>query len=344
MMSKKRILALLMAVVMIMAFSATAFAATLISHTEDTSVMALTSTGNTVTYTAVTVEGDPQGTGTGYEDVTTYSYDIVLPSTATSLSSVAITAKYATSRTLKIDGVQQPYSVSAGKRVSTVTVDFTSGSKLFEIYSGTTLVRSYAVAANISGTTLSSVTMRINVQNAYTWLGTAGNSMNETSSAGLEYLKTATGITVTNNVASDMSAVTITGLPAGSTAMTALYYICGGVQDGSAVKLYKNGADITATGLGIDIKGTGSDGAGHYTYISAMGKKATTDTESDKWLGEFSTERFSGWLYLNRTSSGTYNMPAYGAAQYTLTDGEDIVWLFTNNFGDYDILNPSSES
>ena len=66
MMNKKRILALLMAVVMVMAFATTAFAATLISHTEDTSVLTLTSTGNTVTYTAVTVEGDPQGTGTGY--------------------------------------------------------------------------------------------------------------------------------------------------------------------------------------------------------------------------------------------------------------------------------------
>lgn len=343
MMSKKRLLALLMAVVMIMAFATTAFAATLISHTEDTSVLTLTSTGNTVTYTAVTVEGDPNGTGTGYPDVTTYSYNIVLPSTATSLTSVAITAKYTTSRTLKVDGVEQPFSVSAGKRVSAVTLDFTSGSKLFEIYSGTTLERSFVVTAGISGQKLSNVTMRINVQNAYSWLK-KGNSMNATSSAGLGYLKTATGITVTNNVASDMSVVTLTGLPTGSTAMAALYYICGGVQDGTAVKLYKNGTDITATGLGIDIKGTGSDGAGHYTYISAMGKKALNNTETDKWLGERSTEQFSGWLYLNRESNGTYSMPPYGAAQYTLTDGEDIVWLFTNNFGDYDILNPSSAS
>ena len=101
-MSKKRLLALLMAVVMIMAFATTAFAATLISNTEDTSVLTLTSTGNTVTYTAVTVEGDPEGTGTGYPDVTTYSYNIVLPSTATSLTSVRITAKYDVETTLKI--------------------------------------------------------------------------------------------------------------------------------------------------------------------------------------------------------------------------------------------------
>lgn len=342
-MSKKRLLALLMAVVMIMAFATTAFAATLISHTEDTSVLTLTSTGNTVTYTAVTVEGDPNGTGTGYPDVTTYSYNIVLPSTATSLTSVTITAKYEPSTTLKIDKVQQRFSLADNKRVSTATLNFTSGSKLFEIYSGTTLVRSFVVTAGISGQKLSNVTMRINVQNAYSWLK-KGNSMNATSSAGLGYLKTATGITVTNNVASDMSVVTLTGLPTGSTAMAALYYICGGVQDGTAVKLYKNGTDITATGLGIDIKGTGSDGAGHYTYISAMGKKATSSTEADKWLGERSTEQFSGWLYLNRESNGTYSMPSYGAAQYTLTDGEDIVWLFTNNFGDYDILNPSSAS
>ena len=344
MMNKKRVLALLMAVVMIMAFATTAFAATLISNTEDTSVLTLTSTGNTVTYTAVTVEGDPEGTGTGYPDVTTYSYNIVLPSTATSLTSVRITAKYDVETTLKIGDDEQEYRPSGDKYVTSLNLNFSSGSKLFEIYSGTTLERAFVVNAGISGDTLSNVTMRINVQNAYTWLGTAGNSMNETSSAGLEYLKTATGITVTNNVASDMSAVTITGLPAGSTAMTALYYICGGVQDGSAVKLYKNGADITTTGLGIDIKGTGSDGAGHYTYISAMGKKATSSTEADKWLGERSTEQFSGWLYLNRESNGTYSMPSYGAAQYTLTDGEDIVWLFTNNFGDYNILNPSSAS
>lgn len=342
-MNKKRILALLMAVVMIMAFATTAFAATLISHTEDTSVLTLTSTGNTVTYTAVTVEGDPKGTGTGYPDVTTYSYNIVLPSTATSLTSVRITAKYDADTTLEIDGTEQPYRTSDDVNVTTATLNFTAGSKLFKIYSGTTLVRSFVVTAGISGQKLTDITMRINVQNAYSWLK-KGNSMNATSSAGLGYLKTATGITVTNNVASDMSVVTLTGLPTGSTAMAALYYICGGVQDGTAVKLYKNGTDITATGLGIDIKGTGSDGAGHYTYISAMGKKATSSTEADKWLGERSTEQFSGWLYLNRESNGTYSMPSYGAAQYTLTDGEDIVWLFTNNFGDYNILNPSSAS
>ena len=344
MMNKKRVLALLMAVVMIMAFATTAFGATLISHTEDTSVLTLTSTGNTVTYTAVTVEGDPNGTGTGYPDVTTYSYYIELPETEETVDSVPVTATYGLNKTLKINGETQEYEISGRKYVTSLNLNFSSGSKLFEIYSGTTLERAFVVNAGISGDTLSNVTMRINVQNAYTWLGTAGNSMNETSSAGLEYLKTATGITVTNNVASDMSAVTITGLPAGSTAMTALYYICGGVQDGSAVKLYKNGADITTTGLGIDIKGTGSDGAGHYTYISAMGKKAASSAEADKWLGERSTERFSGWLYLNRESNGTYSMPSYGAAQYTLTDGEDIVWLFTNNFGDYNILNPSSAS
>ena len=190
-MSKKRLLALLMAVVMIMAFATTAFAATLISNTEDTSVLTLTSTGNTVTYTAVTVEGDPEGTGTGYPDVTTYSYNIVLPSTATSLTSVRITAKYDVETTLKIGDDEQEYRTSGDKKITTVTLDFTSGSKLFKIYSGTTLVRSFVVTAGISGQKLSNVTMRINVQNAYSWLK-KGNSMNATSSAGLEHLKTAT--------------------------------------------------------------------------------------------------------------------------------------------------------
>ena len=177
--------------------------------------------------------------------------------------------------------------------------------------------------------------MRINVQTAYTWLG-EGNSLDASSAAGLQYITGQTGITATGSTASDMEPITLTGLPAGSTAMDALYYICYGVHDGSGVEVRRaDDTPITSTGLGIDLDGTGSDGDGHYTYIAAMG-----NADTNAWLGEFSTEALSGWLYLDyQKTTGTYEMPMYGAAQYNLTGGENIVWFFTNNYGDFDILN-----
>ena len=332
----KKFAATLLALVMAFGLSTTAFAATDVSHTQDTSVLNLTSSGNTVTYTAVTVEGDPDGTGTGYEDISTYSYYIMLPSTSatSALSSVVVTARYPAGYTLKVDDVQQPFSgITGGMKISNLSLNMASGAKTFEVYSGSTLLRSFVVSAGISSQDLAPVTMRINVQNAYTWLG-EGNSLDAPSAAGLQYITDQTGITATGNTASDIEPITLTGLPAGSTAMDALYYICYGVHDGSGVEVRRaDETPITSTGLGIDLDGTGSDGDGHYTYISAMG-----NADTNAWLGEFSTESLSGWLYLDRQSDKTYNMPMYGASQYVLTGGEDIVWLFTNTYGDFDIL------
>lgn len=339
----RKILSVLLALVMALGLTTTAFAATDVSHTQDTSVLNLTSTGNTVTYTAVTVEGDPDNTGTGYEDVTTYSYYIALPSTSatSALSSVAITARYPAAYTFRLDGVVQEYNTNAdGTRSTSMTVDLTT-SHTIAVYSGRTAYRTFVLSGGISGQDLAPVTMRINVQNAYTWLG-EGNSLDASSAAGLAHITGQTGITVTGSTASDMEPIRLTGLPAGSTAMDALYYICYGVHDGSGVEVRRaDNTDITATGLGIDLDGTGSDGDGHYTYIAAMG-----NADTNAWLGEFSTEALSGWLYLDYHESeneeendGTYEMPMYGAAQYDLTGGEDIVWLFTNTYGDFGILN-----
>ena len=333
----RKILSVLLALVMVLGLTTTAFAATDVSHTQDTSVLNLTSSGNTVTYTAVTVEGDPDGTGTGYEDITTYSYYIMLPSTSatSALSSVAVTATYPAAYTFRVDNVQQKYTTNNdGTRTTDMTIDLTT-SHTIAVYSGRTAYRTFVLSGGIRGQDLAPVTMRINVQTAYTWLG-EGNSLDASSAAGLQYITGQTGITATGSTASDMEPITLTGLPAGSTAMDALYYICYGVHDGSGVEVRRaDETPITSTGLGIDLDGTGSDGDGHYTYIAAMG-----NADTNAWLGEFSTEALSGWLYLDyQKTTGTYEMPMYGAAQYNLTGGANIVWFLTNNYGDFDILN-----
>ena len=67
----RKILALVLAFTMIMGLAMTASAATIVSNTQDASVMTMSSTNGTVSYNATKVEGDEEA---GYPDVTRYSY------------------------------------------------------------------------------------------------------------------------------------------------------------------------------------------------------------------------------------------------------------------------------
>lgn len=332
----KRILSMLLTLVMALSLTIPAFAATIVVDVQDKAVLELTSDGNEVTYEAVTVEGGVGADGVTYPDVTTYTYFIMLPAGSASLKDVPVHMEYAGNRTLKIDGELQRAGSSGERKISDVHLDFSDGAKTFQIYEGETPIRSFVVSAGINGTTLAAVYIRINVQNAIAWASFKDHQLEGPSERGLRYIQEKCGMTGANG---DMGTVVITGLPVGSTAMDALYYLCQGTAGVSGVEMKKAaGGNIEASGLGIDLDGTGCDDHGHYTYISAMGNAA-----GDSWLGEFSTENLSGWLYLDRGKDGRYTMPNYGASQYILTGGDNIVWMFTNNYGDFDILNPDKK-
>lgn len=364
----KKFLALLLALVMVLGLSVTAFAAanervqinnmmvdpsmagvaainateddteerTVISHVEDTDVMTLTSGDvddeGEIIYTSVLVKGgsgyaDDGVTPVVYPDVTTYSYYIELPSTATSTSAVAVEATFAEDYSLQIDGVEV---ASEGDCYYEGTLNFTSRAHTFTLYDGTVKVREFVVTAGISGAVLQPVYMSINVKRAYDY--DISDGLSTSAKAALAYLDSKCGF----DDEGKMSSVIVSNLPSGSTAMDVFYYLCQGTGT-SGVVLTKDGVNISAGGLGISIDGTGSDGKGHYTYIAAMG-------DGTNWLGEFDGGMMSGWLYLDRpTTATTYSMANYGAAQYTMKSGDNIVWFFTQNFGDYEnVLNTVS--
>ncbi len=187
-----------------------------------------------------------------------------------------------------------------------MTLDFTGGAKTLELYDGNTLFRTYQLGAGIVGKTLNPIVMRINVQNAVNWA--SEHEMKDSPARALSFIKERCGM----NESGEMGAILISDLPTGSTAMDAFYALC--------------------RELGLEMQGTGEDGTGHYTYISKIG-------DGSHWLGERDTEGMSGWLYLNKNGQGEYEMANYGAAQFDLMGGEDFVWLFTNNYGDFNIVN-----
>lgn len=335
----KKFLALLLALAMVLGMSTMALAAdsteerTIISHAEDTDVMELTVEGaNEIVYTSILVKGgsgyeDDGVTPTTYPDVTTYSYYIELPSTATSTSAVTVAAFFPGDYSLKIDGVEV---VSEDEGYYEGTLNFASTAHTFTLYDGTEEYREFVVTAGISGAVLQPVYMSINVKRAYDY--DISDGLSTSAKAALAYLDSKCGF----DDEGKMSSVMVSNLPSGATAMDVFYYLCQGVGS-SGVVLTKDGQNISANGLGISIDGTGSDGKGHYTYISAMG-------DGTNWLGEFDGGMMSGWLYLDRPSTATtYSMANYGAAQYTMKSGDNIVWFFTQNFGDYEsVLNTVS--
>lgn len=174
----KKIFALLLSFVMIMGMAVTANAATTQSTTEDTNVFKLEATvsGATVSYQAITVEGDDE-----WDDSTVYNYYISLPS-GSSTSEVEIKATFPTKYTLYIAGKAQ----QATNGVYTGKVDL-SATKTFTLKEGDKEVRSFQVAAGIAGKVVPTVYVRVDVVNALTWLD---KNTNATTKAAVDAIMT----------------------------------------------------------------------------------------------------------------------------------------------------------
>ena len=304
----KKIFALLLSFVMIMGMAVTANAATTQTTTEDTNVFKLeaTTSGATVSYQAITVEGGKDSTGKTWPDSTVYNYYISLPS-GKSTSSVEIKATFPAEDTLYIGGTAQP----ATNGVYTGTVDLSS-TKTFTLKKGDTEVRSFQVAAGVTGEVVPTVYVRIDVVNAISWL--EDNDKEATESAVNALMEQVNKTAYKMNDNGEMTAfVPVTGLATGSTAMDALKAAC--------------------NTLGLET-------AGSDYYVSGIGVKDT-----DVFLSERATTGYSGWLYLDKPVNGkAFEMANYGAASYSLNGGEQFVWCFANGWDadQYSYLNPSN--
>lgn len=279
----KRLTALLLALVMVFALSVSVFAATTVSTTQDTSFLTLESEGNTVSYMATTVDGGEKD-GVTYPTTTTYTYSIKTTDDSVDVDVSLKNAAY----TMKLNNEPlNDESFTLNKNTHNTLV----------VYNGTTAVRTYDIA--VVDATSVSVTIEINCVNAKTF---ANNNPNSAAATAYNTLKTHMGF----NDSGKMTSVVSLNLPAGSTAMDALY----------ALKAQK-GFSITGTGSATGTAGT------VYTYISGI-----------DGLGEKMCGSWSGWCFVSTMPNATYEMPPVGAASYSLTEGEHITWVYTCNFSD----------
>lgn len=280
----KRLTALLLALVMVFALSVSVFAATTVSTTQDTSFLTLESEGNTVSYMATTVDGGEKD-GVTYPTTTTYTYSIKTTDDSVDVDVSLKNAAY----TMKLNNEPlNDESFTLNKNTHNTLV----------VYNGTTAVRTYDIA--VVDATSVSVTIEINCVNAKTF---ANNNPNSAAATAYNTLKTHMGF----NDSGKMTSVVSLNLPAGSTAMDALY----------ALKKLK-GFTITGTG-----SATGTGTTPVVTYVSAI-----------DGLGEKMCGSWSGWCFVSTMPNATYEMPSVGAASYSLTEGEHITWVYTCNFSD----------
>lgn len=279
----KRLTALLLALVMVFALSVSVFAATTVSTTQDESVLKLESTGNTVSYMATTVDGGKKD-GVTYPTTTTYTYAI-----KTSANTASVTATLGDEDcAMTLNGtLLEDYTFSLTKNTHNTLVLTKDGR----------VVRTFEIA--VVDATSVSVTIEINCVNAKTF---ANNNPNSAAATAYNTLKTHMGF----NDSGKMTSVVSLNLPAGSTAMDALY----------ALKAQK-GFSITGTGSATGTAGT------VYTYISGI-----------DGLGEKMCGSWSGWCFVSTMPNAPYEMPPVGAASYSLTEGEHITWVYTCDFSD----------
>lgn len=285
----RKIFALLLSFVMIMGMAVTANAATIVSNTQDASVMTISSDTATVSYDATTVS-----------DVTRYSYYLMMPEDG-SISSVPVSITMGSAYPkLKVDGTEV---TSNGTYEG--TLDFSNGTKTF-VASSTSgdATREFKVTAGIKGSDLQTVYVRVDVKNAVDWVNDEDNKDTEEAETVASKIAAITkAVPKEYPIGSDgiMTAYVPVNLKAGSTAMDALKAACG---------------TLGLTTYGSD------------TYVSAIGT-------SDVKLGEFDTDRWSGWMYLDKTSAdGKFTAANYGAASYNLVGGEYFAWIFVNTWGD----------
>jgi hypothetical protein len=281
----KKLTALLLALVMVFALSVSAFAATTVVTAQDESVLKLESTGNTVSYMATTVDGGEKD-GVIYPSTTTYTYSIKTANdSATITATVGSAASY-----IKVNGTKLTGNTfTLNKNTHNTVVAYTARNKE---------VRSFDIT--VVDATSVNVTIEINCVNAKTF---ANNNPNSAAAAAYGTLKTHIGF----NDSGKMTSAVSLNLPAGSTAMDALYALKG-----------LKGFVITGTG-----SATGTGTTPVVTYVSAI-----------DGLGEKMCGSWSGWCFVSTMPNATYEMPPVGAASYSLTEGEHITWVYTCNFSD----------
>lgn len=299
----KKYFALLLSVVMIMGMAVTANAATTASTTEESNVFHLETSvsGASVSYNAITVEGGKDSEGKTWPTVTTYGYYISLPS-GNSTSKVHVNVTYDDDYSLYIDNkeVDDEGSYSADINFSATKTFALKDAKGNEF-------RSFQVSAGVSGETVPTVYVRVDVYNAVQWLI---NNTNADTTAAVKAVTTAiTNNKYTVNADGQMATfVPVDGLKTGATAMDALTAAC--------------------KKLGLTTKGTAY-------YVSGIGDGTT-------FLSERATTSYSGWLYLDKTAgSDSFKMANYGASAYKLNGGEQFVWCFANGYdaGQFAYLN-----
>ena len=290
----RKILALVLAFTMIMGLAMTASAKTIVSTNQDASVMTITSSTATVSYDATTVEGD--GT-TANPDVTRYSYYLMMPKGG-SISSVPVSITLGGSYTiLKADS-----KTLTRNGQYTGNLDFSNGTKTFVASNSTgDLKREFKVTAGVNGSDLKTVYVRVDIRNAVRW--TSNNPNSEKLSTIKNKITAIKGAVPEKYKIGDngiMTAFVPVELKAGATAMDALKAAC--------------------TQLNLETQG--SD-----TYVEAIGTKTVKLEQKD-------TDRWSGWMYLNKTSAaGDFEAANYGAASYNLAGGEYFAWIFVNTWG-----------
>ncbi len=284
----KKLFALVLAVVMVFSLSISAFAATSVSTTQDSSVLTLASEGNTVSYMATTVDGGVKD-GETYPTTTTYTYSI-----KTSANTVNVTATL---------GDADYYCTVNNQRLSgnSFTLNKNTHNTLAVYDSDDEPIRSFDVA--VVDATSVNVTIEINCYNAKAFIN--DNATATAAAAAYEELDSDVGF----NDSGKMTSVVSLNLPAGSTAMDALY----------ALQAQK-GFSISGTGSATGTAGT------VYTYISGI------DGLNEKMCGSW-----SGWCYLTTQPGSSYTMPMVGAASYSLTEGEHITWIYTCNYNDFNV-------
>ena len=280
----KKVFAVIMALAMVFTLSMAAFAATTVSTTQDTSMMTITSSGNTVTYQAVTVDGGVSGS-VSYPTTTVYTYCI-----KTSNSYYAsVTFGNPHGYNLYIDNMYATNSTSYTTYLAKnghYTVDLKNSNGVLQRTFQVSIVDANSV----------NVSIEINCYNAKQWL----NSNNNATVLG--YYNTLSSHVGGFNDIGKMTTIVTLNLPAGSTAMDAIYAM--------------------ASQCGITLSGTGSTtgtGGTVCTYLKFM-----------DGLGHKTCGNQSGWCFVKATNSNPYYyMPTVSAVSYYLTEGEHIIWTYT---------------
>ena len=282
----RKVFALLLSFVMIMGMAVTANAATIVSNTQDASVMTISSDTATVSYDATTVS-----------DVTRYSYYLMMPEGG-SISSVPVSITMGSSYPiLKADG-----TTLTTNGTFTGNLDFSSGTKTFRA-TGPNGYRDFKVTAGVSGTDLQTVYVRVDVKNAVDWVSDhTGTDQANTVQGKIDAIKAAVNTDYPINSDGIMTAYVPVNLKAGSTAMDALKVACG------TLGLTTYGSDTYVSGIGTSTVKLGefdTDGWSGWMYLAKDG--ATGNFEAANY-GAASYNLVGGeyfaWIFVNTWGDG----------------------------------------